>query len=138
MALAGGWNFEDLVEALNERVFFWPGTEHGPIDYGLRHFARYESECPLTIRVRTDDLFEANPRSIPEFCDRNSGSPRYSGGRASPRGPDTFVMASRFTGAPSRVVELTFTGSVRLPEVWQVGTRPDGPWLSRVAWQRTP
>lgn len=39
-ALLGGWTFADLVQDLNERVFFWPGTEGGPTDYGRRHFAR--------------------------------------------------------------------------------------------------
>src|SRR5581483_7577535 len=38
MELERGWEFGDFVAHLNERVFFWPGTERGPISYGVRHF----------------------------------------------------------------------------------------------------
>lgn len=40
-ALLGGWTFADLVQDLNERVYFWPGREDGPIESGRNHFARY-------------------------------------------------------------------------------------------------
>jgi uncharacterized protein DUF7002 len=51
--LRGGWSFDDLVEALNSRVFFWPGTADGPNDYGRRHFGRYRVEEPVIVRLRT-------------------------------------------------------------------------------------
>src|SRR5258708_4339893 len=34
VTLEGGWTFEDLLQALNERVFFWPGHIEGPLSYG--------------------------------------------------------------------------------------------------------
>src|SRR5713226_8687082 len=45
--LLKGWSFEDVIQTLNERVFFWPGTQDGPIAYGVRHFERYANESPV-------------------------------------------------------------------------------------------
>src|SRR5687768_1932088 len=51
IAFAPGWNFARFVALLDEHVFFWPGTEQGPIDYGGRHYERYKHESPLLLRV---------------------------------------------------------------------------------------
>lgn len=128
IAFEAGWSFGDLLEALNGRVFFWPGTNAGPIEYGRRHFERYRHEGPVLIRVPTAELLHANPRSEPFFCKYNSGSPRYSGGYASPRGPNSFVPESGFGGPPSHVVEVTFLGSLTLPSSTETGKTPGGPW----------
>lgn len=130
VAFADGWQLEDLVEALNRRVFFWPGTSRGPNDYGVRHFARYQSEGPVILRTSTAALLRQNQESTPLFCRFNSGSPRYSGGRASPRGADIFVVADRFCGGLSDVVELTFPNEVRLPIDTEWSCSPSGPWRS--------
>ncbi len=37
-----GWTFALLLEELNRRVFFWPGTATKPVVRGERHFARYQ------------------------------------------------------------------------------------------------
>lgn len=129
LALYGGWSFGDLVEALNSRVFFWPGTTEGPIDYGRRHFARYVVERPVLVRVKTFELLDANDYASAQFCKFNSGSPRCSKGRPSPRGPDTFVAATRFAISPSEVVELVFLGAAVLPASMEFGFSPDGPWV---------
>jgi hypothetical protein len=113
VSLEGGWSFGDLVAALNERVYFWPGGEAGPIGYGRRHFGRYSSDDCVVLRARTAAVFGANPK--PEFCRVNSGSPRWSRGRASVRGPRTFVAAGDFDGGPGEVVEVTYRGRVLLP-----------------------
>lgn len=118
VALEDGWTFEDLIEALNRRVFFWPGTDTRPIPHGVRHFRRYLSEEPIVIRVRTAALFELNP--APEFCRYNSGSPRCTGGRKSPRGPDTFASATAIDASVGEVVEVTFEGPVLLPGDFEV------------------
>jgi hypothetical protein len=128
LALSGGWSFGDLLEALNTRVFFWPGTEVGPSDYGRRHFGRYVGEAPVLIRVKTAALIAENRDSAAEFCRYNSGSPRYSSGQPSPRGPDTFAAAARFDWSPKHVVEVVFRGAVRLPASLELGADPDGPW----------
>ena len=87
-----------------------------------------KAACAL-LRVSTRDLITDNSGVEPMFCRFNSGSPRYSNGRASPRGPGTFVSSDRFAGRPSEVVELTFPGSVKLPKRTEYGSTPDGPWI---------
>jgi hypothetical protein len=128
MRVPNGFTFEDLVEVLNDRVFFWPGNANGPISYGLRHFERYQDENPIIIRVPTESLFAANSETPPRFCRYNSGSPRCSNGIRSPRGPDTFLSADEFDGTPSTVVEVTFDTEIILPVGTHFGTHPSGPW----------
>lgn len=128
IAFAADWTLEDFVEALNRLVFFWPGKASGPNEYGVRHFERYAAEKPVIVRAPTADLFEANPGNQPLFCGFNSGSPRYTGGRASPRGPATFVQAEEFPWGFGRVVELTFRAPVQLPTRTEYGHHPSGPW----------
>jgi Family of unknown function (DUF7002) len=100
--LQGGWSFQDVIQSLNERVFFWPGTSGGPINHGHRHYERYAHESPIIVRVSTAELYAANPGSDPLFCRYNSGSPRCSNGRGSPRGPNTFLSAGEVDFTPSR------------------------------------
>lgn len=113
--LQGGWSFEDVIESLNERVFFWPGGLTGPNDYGERHFERYRDEDPAIVRVNTALVVGSSENAEPEFCKYNSGSPRCSGGNRSPRGPETFVNAAQATFLASQVVEVTFPQGVLLP-----------------------
>lgn len=115
IAFVGGWQMQDLVGYLNEHVFFWPGTRAGPISHGLRHFKRYQSEDNVVLVVRTADLIRTVGNPPVPFCRYNSGSPRWSGGRPSPRGPQTFQSPDSFDGTPSDVVEVVFRGSVKLP-----------------------
>lgn len=115
-ALTDGYSFEDLVEMLNSFVYFWPGTADGPNAYGRRHFARYAKiEDAAVLRIPTASLLAANPTLTPHASAYNSGSPRCSGGRKSPRGPDTFQPFSAFPHTPGKVVELSFAAPVNLP-----------------------
>lgn len=129
-ALSGGWTFEDFVEHLNQKVFFWPGTSRGPISYGLRHYERYRSEEPAIIRVPTTSIFNANKNDDrpPLFCRFNSGSPRCSNGQPSPRSPMTFGRAAQVEFGVSRVVEVAFNDVAALPMDAQIGRAPMGPW----------
>jgi hypothetical protein len=122
------YTFEDLIESLNRRIFFWPGTAARPISYGIRHFERYEEEKPVILRIHFDTLLQTNPAAIPRYCGYNSGSPRCSNGEKSPRGPDTFRLAKDFDGTPSKVVEVTFDSEIRLPVNTEIGKQPNGPW----------
>jgi hypothetical protein len=124
----GATTFEDLIESLNGRVYFWPGDGRGPSDYGQRHFERYQGERPTLLRIRFDSLRAANPGVLPAFCQYNSGSPRCSGGAKSPRGPETFVAAGRFSKGVGGVVEVTFERSVRLPDDAEIADTYRGPW----------
>jgi hypothetical protein len=107
LKLPTGYTFEELIESLNSRLFFWPGTAAGPISYGVRHFERYKQERPVIIRTDLQSLLSANPAAEPSYCAYNSGSPRCSNGRKSPRGPDTFLPAAKFAKAPTQVVEAS-------------------------------
>lgn len=113
--LDDGWSFSDLVSYINQHVFFWPGGSDGPIASGKRHFARYAHERNVIIRVATASLFRANEGNMPLFCRYNSGAPRVSGGKYSPRGADTYVAADRFQGPSSKVVEFVFRDRAVLP-----------------------
>lgn len=116
IAFATGWQFQDFVKHLNEHVFFWPGTPTGPISYGVRHFQRYHEEDNVVLVVETEEVLKMAGNPPICFCRYNSGSPRWSGGRPSPRGPQTFQRAGVFDGSPSRVVEVVFRGPVKLPQ----------------------
>ncbi len=127
MSLKGGWQLVNLIDVLNSLVFFWPGKFDKPIDYGVRHYNRYAEENPKIIRMKSADLFSAN--LAPLFCAFNSGSPRCTGGKGSPRGTDTFVTAAAFPKTASGVVELTFKGSVHLPASAEIAGDVSGPWF---------
>lgn len=135
MALQGGWTFGEVIRSLNDRVFFWPGKDNGPIDYGRRHYERYQNDDPVIVRVRTRDLLEANPAASPHFCKYNSGSPRTVNGSGSPRGPSTFVECSVATFTASTVREITFVDSVQLPDAFEHAATPYGPWEMSIAEQ---
>ena len=129
--LAPDFSFEQLLVLLNSLVFFWPGPrfeEKGPIDYGWRHFGRYKSESPVILRARTSDLLAENAHEA-LVCPYNSGSPRCSHGRKSPRGPQTFRPIADFPGTPSKVVEIAFKDKARLPASVEMGDTPSGPWV---------
>jgi hypothetical protein len=123
-----GYTLEDLIESLNRRVFFWPGTAAGPISYGIRHFGRYKEEKPIILRIGFEELVDGNRTVAPRYCNYNSGSPRCSNGEKSPRGPNTFLLADDFNGTPSKVVEVTFDSAITLPRHAEFGVTPKGPW----------
>ncbi|MFI4915863.1 MAG: DUF7002 family protein [Phycisphaerales bacterium JB060] len=116
--LAEGWTFADLVQHLNEHVFFWPGGDK-PIQQGLNHFGRYAKDDCVVLVLPTEQVFTANPE--PRFSACNSGSPRHKAvngkGVPGPRGPDTFRLAHDFDGTPGKVVEVVFRGPVSLEGV---------------------
>lgn len=128
----GGWTLPTLVEHLNGHVFFWPGTANGPIPSGVRHAHRYvqAGESLLFLRIPTKALMEATPR----FSIVNSGSPRYSGGVKSKRGPETFRQAAAFLESPGRVIEVVFAGAVDLPATTEVRESLGGGWAR--GWQQ--
>jgi hypothetical protein len=119
----GGWGLEDLLHDLSRRVFLWPGTEVGPIDYGQRHAEAYK-RTDVLIRMRTQDLLGSEPY----FSKYNSGSPRCCGGKKSPRGPNTFPPAEQCTFTAGRVVEVTFLGQLCLPADTLLRSAPQEEW----------
>ena len=125
IAFEAGWDLERFVRHVNEHVFFWPGGPTGPIKAGLNHFERYKSECLSILRVPTRDF--APPAAA--FCRYNSGAPRCSAGKYSPRGAETYLDASRFGGRPSDVVEVVAINTCPVPQSAEVAATLDGPWL---------
>lgn len=126
--LAEGFAFDQLLDLLNAQIFFWPGTNEGPIRAGLNHYERYKGESPIVLRISTRSLVDANQRRVPRLCQYNSGAPRCSGGNKSPRGPETFRPAEDFLGTASQVVAQTFELAVDLPDSTMIGPSPQGPW----------
>lgn len=125
LQLEAGWTVEDLLEEINARVFFWPGTADGPIDYGIRHFERNKHDAVI-VRVASADLFARHPRI--EFAKYNTGSPRCVGGKKSPRGPSTYLPETKCHFKRGEAVEVAIKGTVNLPsKVWQATTY-NGPW----------
>jgi hypothetical protein len=80
------------------------------------------------LRIHFQSLVESNPAAEPRFCRYNSGSPRCSYGKKSPRGPQTFVAADQFAERPKRVVEVTFATPITLPPTSQFASALSGPW----------
>lgn len=122
----GGWSMRELLSDLNRRVFFWAGVESV-----AKHLHTYEAEkpplvilrVPAQLLVRMDFLYLDDPEDpLPWFSKYNSGFPRWNpNGRdgeaeASPRGPKTFVLASKADFTLSDVKEVTFIGGIALPE----------------------
>lgn len=128
LSLEVGWEFPAFVHHLNKHVFFWPGSAVQPIDYGIRHFQRYDAEDTIILKVPFTALQRQNPDSIALFCKYNSGSPRRVAGRASPRGASTFSPASEVGFTPGEVVEVVFRDQVDLPVEVQFSESLAGPW----------
>ena len=122
-----GWGLAKWVEHVNRHVFFWPGSASGAIRSGLNHYQRYASEAPVLLRIPTSALL-SNGVPQPLFSRFNSGAPRFSRGRPSPRGSSTYLGAEGFASPPSRVIEVLFRGSVLLPSDTEVSTSFSGPW----------
>ena len=120
--------FVDFVSHLDDHVFFWPGSQDGPVPSGRRHFERYVKEKPIILRVTLTDLLAANRGTSPLFCKYNSGAPRCSYGNKSPRGPETFVPTSKFCFTPTEVNEVTFKSPVKLPSSVHAASYPIGGW----------
>ena len=114
MDLASGFALTDLTTLIDKHVFFWPGNAD-EMRSGLWESSKYAEDNVVMIRVSLAALLRENPGVGPFFCKFNSGGPRATGGRPSPRGPDLFVGAAHFDGTPSTVIEVAFRRSVRLP-----------------------
>jgi hypothetical protein len=128
VAFHGKWTIDKLVQEINERVFFWPGSDGWVVSYARRHYQRYAAENPVVLRIPFAALLAANAGSDPLFCKYNSGSPRWTSGRASPRGPDTFVRCAKAAFPASGVVEVNFRSTVKLPIRIEVADSYDGKW----------
>lgn len=126
IAFEDGWDLARFVEHVNDHVFFWPGQSSGPVKPGLNHFNRYRHESPAILRFRTESVVD----SALHFSRCNSGAPRCSAGKHSPRGSATYLPATEFVGTVSDVVEVVALGALALPAGTEVSDSPEGPWLA--------
>ncbi len=130
MVLQQGLSLQDYIDELNGRVFFWAGTEHGPIASGIGHFKRYEKEDngAFVFRTPLQALLDAN-RARDLFVTRcNSGSPRFQGGKPVPRGRDTFLKLPAAGFTAGKVIELSYVERADLPENTEWARSLEGPW----------
>jgi len=128
IAFEEGWDMPRFLALIDSHVFFWPGKEEGPVKAGINHFKRYAQDRPALIRVPTGALLDANPELEPLFCRFNSGAPRASHGRKSPRGSTTYVSEHALDGTVDHVKEALFCGAVKMPLTSQMASSYSGPW----------
>jgi hypothetical protein len=116
------WSWEDLLAALNGRVFFWPQEPDRRSRYAGKFVEAYrkKGQSVVILRIPVFALMEANPGNDLYFCKYNSGGPRISAGKKSPRGPDTFRLLHDWHDRPSDVAEVSFVGKVVLPPSTEV------------------
>ncbi len=115
LALHRDWTFADYIEYMNDHVFFWPGTDRGPVKSGVELPYHGNGTVAVTIRMPFAGLLAANPAVEPLFCSVNSGAHRERGSRRTPRGPHLFRNALNFSRRPRDVVEVAFREAVALP-----------------------
>ncbi len=106
--------FAEVVNMLNQYVYFWPGDDEQPIASGRNHFARYSKEDAVVLRLPTDQLLSLNAVRA-KFSRCNSGAPRQNAGRKQPRGLNTFRNAACFDETPGNVQEIVIEGWAELP-----------------------
>jgi hypothetical protein len=114
VSLFRDWSFADFVEYMNDHVFFWPGTDRGPVKSGVELPYHESGTASVTLRIPFDDVLAANPTALPLFCSVNSGAQREQGSRRVSRGPRLFRSALAFSRRPSDVVEVAFRSAVTL------------------------
>jgi hypothetical protein len=120
--------FEDYVACLNAHVFFWPGTASGPTPDGTRMFLRTEGVTSAMIRVPSRSLLEVNEGSLVHVSTCNTGASWVVAGKKSRRGVDVFQRTECFSESPARIAEISFRGSVSLPDDSECSTGFRGPW----------
>jgi hypothetical protein len=124
-ALPPNWEFGDLVQYLNEHVFFWPGDALAAVAAGRRLLAHYADAGVVVLRVRLNAVLELNPDAVPLFCPYNSGAPRQHRGNPVPRGPDLFRPAGEARRRRHEIIEIGFRSAVSLPLETQVAGEPE-------------
>jgi hypothetical protein len=119
-----GFSFADLLSELNRRVFFWPGSRDRPIRPGQRSIDRY-SNSDVIIRL---SFLEVEKERSARITARKVRGMRMQHGKRVPRGPNTFLQAPECDFPPSKVVEVTFLQSVKLPRDCEVACCLGGRW----------
>ncbi len=120
--------FTDYIGCLNSRIFFWPGTDTGLADDGVRMFQRSGAESSIMIRIDSRSLIDANGSGAIDLSGCNAGAGWIEGGRKSRRGLHVFEPLASFSRPALGVAEITFRETVVLPCDTRYADRADGPW----------
>jgi hypothetical protein len=127
LELDPGLTLPNYIQILNRRVFFWPGTEAGPIKDGERMAQRHK-ESGITLRIPTSSLFEFNCHLLPAFSLHNTGAAWCENGKKSHRGVNSFFTFEQFVGPIANVAEVSFEGTINLPKDTSFASNLGGPW----------
>jgi hypothetical protein len=122
--LTDNWTSAEFIYHLNSRVFMWPNIKRL-----ATHFGRYEKENPIIFRFNTPDILALNEHV--EFSKINSGATRPSGvfgGKAAPRGKDTFQNFDDYSFKVGSVAEVTFPQHCLLSTQFEISSSPFGDW----------
>ena len=128
-----GWQLPDLIEALNNRVFFWRGSRSGLLARDRGHHAKYDAaEHELIfLRLPFQETSELNAGRGPELSKYNTGAARRNKGKRVPRGPTTFSTPECADFEIGEVREVAFRDFVELPTSTEYCRgRWDGPWTA--------
>jgi len=122
-------SLSDFVEYLNRWVYFWPGDVHTPKGRA-QHLVKSVRDAPIAVvRAPLVDLTAENPCACPHFAGCNSGATRHHPitGKAR-RDLSTHRQCASFEGGRADVVEVVFSGRVRLPGSTEISYSLLGPW----------
>jgi hypothetical protein len=124
-----GLSLSDYIRTLNRRVFFWPGTEIGPIKDGERMALR-ENGTGVILRAPTASILEYNHHILPWFSPYNTGVAWLENGKKSYRGDKSFLLCEQYIEPANKITEVSFEGIVNLPSHTLIASSLRGPWLS--------
>jgi hypothetical protein len=109
------------LASIREEFALHSASVLAPCEHAERgSFVRLKRGRHKILRVDFWELLRASPSQSPFFCKFNSGGPRTVAGRRSPRGPDTFLSAEEWPHTASRVAEVSFIGSLSLPQTTEI------------------
>lgn len=115
--------FEEYVFFLNQRTYFWPGTDAGPVADGLRLIAAHGAlRPPIVIRTRTMSLIEENRNQTIQVATCNTGASWRRRDGKTWRARDAVVPLVKYVDDPSAIVELSYLSSARLPRDCEYST----------------
>lgn len=130
LELDSGMTLGDYVHDLNRRVYFWPGTESGPLEDGKRMISTQKEKGAGILRIPTASLFALNEHVPSFFSPHNTGAAWCKDGKKSHRGEGSFLSCDQFKEAPADVIEAGFEGTTKLPSDTVVAAALTGPWKS--------
>jgi len=120
---------EEYVSFLNQRTYFWPGTDAGPVADGLRLIAAHGAlRPPIVIRTRTLSLIEENRNQTIQVATFNTGASWRLREGKSWRARDAVVPLAKYADDPGAIAELSYLSGARLPRDCEYSTPSHEGW----------